>query len=267
MTKQFFALIFTVPITLTSCSINNSSSNGNGGGTSAAKPRYVNWETVPSEFNPKIEETRFSIAAAEKVILTTSVIDRDFEVVYSSEVSGNEGILRLFKVYYKSATWGFFEPRAVGKSLEVNHLGMYQCSISVKNGQIEALEGGCYVRAQVVLPIGSQVEVYLDQQLMTKRFIPMSNDEFFDDFESAAFDKNKFSAIDAFIGSYTDGKQPSITSAELGKVVHGFAFKDGKLTALRKLHMYVSNRDGLGIMIESEFGHFNQDEARRIVGI
>ena len=61
-------------------------------------------------------------------------------------------------------------------------------------------------------------------------------------------------------------KTPSLTSAQLGKVIEGFNFDD-KFNALQTLQSGVSDRAGLEGMIDDKFSYFDRDRARAIVGL
>ena len=104
--------------------------------------------------------------------------------------------------------------------------------------------------------------------LISKRFSPIETVSFLAQLESVPWANDKFLKIDEFIGSYAGtSKQPSIKSKQLGTVVSGFTLKEEKLKALRLLHTYVPDRENLGKMIEDTFGYFDQDEAKKMVGL
>lgn len=245
-------------------------SDGGDGGDNNNKPqneRYVNWESVPSEFNPSIDDIAFQTDGVEKINVDAFGFDQDVEVIYSSDMQANHGNLRIYKVFYEQASWGDLQPKVRGKNLNLINYGQYQCSIKVQNGQITSLEGGCYVRIQIFLPVGSELEVYNVDQLITKRFIPIDNEGFFDALDDASWDDEKFAVIDDYLASYTGSKKPSLTTYELGKVIQKFLRGEDKLKALSRLHHVVSDRQNLSSMIEKEFNHFDRQEARKIVGL
>jgi hypothetical protein len=231
------------------------------------KPSYVNWDSVPSDFHPSIDEISFNFGAAEKINVDAFGFDRDVELIYSSELATDEGLLRIFKVWHKQASWGNLQTQNKGKVLELNTYGTYQCSIRVQNGQIVALEGGCYVKVQVIMPKSSEIEVYNVGALISKRFIPMDNESFFEALRDATWSDDKFLVIDQFLASYTGSKRPALNSEELGKVLKQFSRSEEKFKVLRRLHALVSDRESLRSVIEREFNYFDQDEAKKIVGL
>lgn len=81
-----------------------------------------------------------------------------------------------------------------------------------------------------------------------------------------SFDDGRMEVVDEFIYSYSSlGKKLKMTSSELGNIIDEFSFDDGKFSVLRKLHMFILDRDNLKLMIESEFNRFDQEKALRIV--
>ncbi len=263
-------LLLGLSILLASCGGSKSGSDGGDSGGGGEKPRraaYVNWEAVDSKFNPKVDEIGFQTDGVAKINVDAFSFDRDFEVIYAKDLRPDMGYLRVFKVWAKSVEWYDVKTSRSGQNLDLKNYGMYKCSIRVQNGEITALEGGCYVRLQVVLPVGSEIEVYNLGHLMTQRFIPMDNQSFLEQLDRASWAKDKFAVIEDFLASYTGSRKPSVTSSELGKAIHEFSFTEEKFKALKRLHSIVSDRQNLGTMIENEFSFFDREEARKIVGL
>ncbi len=228
----------------------------------------VQWSTIPSEYHPEIRDIEFPIAGVERVDINLFGFNRDVEVVYSPDVPHHTGVLRTYTVWYESASFGSLTTNKSGTEVEISAYGEYRCSIRTENGRITNLKGGCYVRLQIYLPVGAKVEVYNVGNLLTKRFNPMSTEKFLKEVDRAPFPKEKFKIIDDYLNSYTDtGKQPSLTSRQLGMVISEFLSRGDKFEVLRKLHVYVSDRQNLGAMIDEEFTYFDREEARRIVGL
>ena len=87
-------------------------------------------------------------------------------------------------------------------------------------------------------------------------------------FKDASFSDGKKAAIEDFISSYNGmSKAPQLTANQLGIVVNGFSFNEEKFDILRKLHIYVIDRQNLNAMIEKEVSYFDRDEARKICGL
>lgn len=241
------------------------SNNNPEGGTN---PNRIDWESIPSEYNKSIDDMEFGTEGLEKISINAFGFDRDAEVVYSPKIAANTGLMRIYRVYSQSASWGSASVARDQKSISINHYGQYQCQIRTENGRITGLKGGCYIRLQVLLPASSEVEVYNVGKLLTKRFVPMDTATFLKNIDRASFDKDKLAAIDEFLKSYEGmNKKPRLTSKDLGFVVHEIAFKDEKFEALRKLHSYVTDREFLGEMIDEQFSVFDREDARKICGL
>lgn len=267
-----FGILFLLIAAITACGGSSGSSGGNTGNEAANKPQpknRVNWSAVPSEFNPRVEDVEFRTNGFEKINVDAFGFKDDVEVVYSNEVQAGYGYLRLFKVWKEQASWGDLRPRPNGTTLDLKNYGSYQCSIRVTNGQIVDLKGGCYVRVQVFMPQGAEVEVYNVGQLITKRFIPISTRDFLEQLDDATWADDKFAVIENFLASYNwaSDKLPSITANQLGIVVSEFSWKEEKFKALERLYRIVSDRENLGKMIEDRFSHFDREDARKIVGL
>ena len=266
--KSFNILVLGLFVLIFSACSDSDGPGGDGKDGKRQKPRYVNWDSVGQEFNPRVEEVQFETDGVERIYISAFSFDKDVEIVYSSGVQANEGHLKVFKVWKKFASWGNFRSVFNGKKLELSNYGQYSCSISVENGQITSLEGGCYVRIQIFLPIGAEIEVYNIGQLISKRFIPIDAATFLELVKSATWADEKFEVIDQYIASYQGtSKTPALTSSQLGKVIDGFMRGENKLKTLRVLHTFISDRENLGQMIEDEFSHFDQEKARKIVGL
>ena len=250
---------------------NNDSDSGGGddGVTGANRPRNrLNWSAISSEYNPKIEDIEFNTDGFKSLNINMFGFNDDVEVVYSKDIPDGHGYLRIFKVWKKQASWGSVNSRADGDALHINNYGSYQCSISIRNGRIAGLEGGCYVRLQVFLPKGLELEVYNVGQLISKRFFAMDTDTFLKRYDDTSFDDRKLALIEEFLTSYkATGKKPSMTAAQLGEVIYDLTRSESKFTALRRLHPAVTDRENLRAMIEEKFNYFDREEARKIAGV
>ncbi len=260
------AVILLTTVALSACGSDSGGPGQSGDGKPAPSNR-VNWSAVPSEFNPRMEDVAFQTSGFDKIQVDAFGFDDDVEIIYSAETPANTGVLRIFKVWKKSASWGDLKTRPNGTTLDLKNYGSYQCSIKVTNGSIAALEGGCYVRLQIFLPVGTEIEIYNVGQLISRRFIPIDTKTFLDQIDDASFADDKFVVIENFLASYNGMvKKPALTSEQMGTVVDEFARGSDQLKALEKLHAFVTDRQNLYAMIESEFGHFDKEEARKIVG-
>lgn len=260
--------VFTVSLLVNACGGSSSSDSKGDNGNNPQAQNRVNWSTVPAEFNPRIEDVEFSTTGFNKLNVDVFGFNDDVEVIYSNEISQGRGYLRLFKVWKEQANWGSLRPNPRGSILELRNFGTYQCSIQIRNGQITELNGGCYVRIQIYLPVGSEIEVYNVGQLITKRFIPVSTDEFLEQIDDASWAEDKFAVIESFLASYSStSRSPSLTADQLGIVISEFSWTEEKLKALGRLHTFVSDRENLGRMIDAKFSYFDREKARGVVGL
>lgn len=269
--KALFNLFF-VSTLLSACGGSSPSGDGlaNPQGKNPGGHR-VNWAAVPAEFNPSIEDLSFDTRGVNKINvgIAASGFDEDVEVVYDKSLSASDSYLRVYKVWKKSATWPNLTAKNRGDKMELAGYGTSSCAIRTTNGAIVELEGGCYVRVELYLPESSQIEVYSQRgTLKTARFIPISNEDFLSAIDKASFAEGKFSVIEEFLNSYVVTKKTArLMTFELKLVLQEFPFKDDRFKALRMLHAVVTDRNELGSMIEDTFSRFEQDEARKIVGL
>jgi Domain of unknown function (DUF4476) len=261
--KWSVALMVITALALSACSSGSDDKKNGGNG----KPNALNWESVPSEYNPKVSTTEGPTTA--KRIKLNVFGSENVELVYTNEIAPGHLAIRSYYVWAKKAVGSYLD---FGSPYEFDYnismSGSYQCSIQVRNGSITALEGGCYVKWEVLLPPGSEIEVYNSGKLISQRFIAMTNAELVQGVDRASWSNEKFQVIEDYLNSYrATGRGPSLSANELGKVVDEFWKTDEKYTVLRKLHGAVYDRENLLKMIEDEFNHFEQEEARRICGI
>ena len=150
--------------------------------------------------------------------------------------------------------------------IEIRRYGSYECSIRITNRRITNLQGACYVRLVLTLPMGSEVEYHNAGQLISKRFIAMTNEEFLEALDDASHGKH-MGVVDAYLASHQGRNKPALNCEEVETVLNEFIYKEEKLVVLRKLHKFITDREHLNEMIEDSFNYFDRDEARRIVGL
>lgn len=244
------------------------SKDGNNANGKPSVKNRINWSSIPSKYNPSIEDVEFRVDGYEKINVNVFGFDDDVEVVYSKDLPADAGFLRIYRVWAKSASWGSVNERPNGTTLDLIGSGSYSCSIATSNREIVQLEGGCYVRIQVFMPAGAEIEVYNVNKLMTKRFFAIKTDVMLEQLDRASRDEDKFAVIETYLASYRGlKKKPEMQAVQLGDVVSEFPFSEGKFKALRLLHATVVDRENLSKMIEDRFSYFDRAEARRIVGI
>jgi hypothetical protein len=237
-------------------------------GTVTGFKNRVKWASIPSEFNPQVSDLTFNTSGIETVRMNIFGFAADVEVVYSQNVPAGQAYLRTYKVSKNAATWAPINSTVNGKSLSLTALGNYACKINVENGQIKELDGGCYIRMQVLLPADSDLAVYNLNQLISTKSRLATTDELIINLRNATWVGDKRVILNDFLESYNKaGKQPVFTSTQLGSVVHNFDLTTDKLKVLRRLNGFVSDRQNLGSMIDQEFPEHARGDARVAAGI
>ena len=259
-------LVLVLSLVAVSCKDSNKGSSD--GGVTQQQNR-VPWNSIPAELNPRIFEENFNTENANRIFVDMFGFDKDVEVVYSSDLARGQGYLKIYTVSYGGAnTSSSFHSRIDGKNLNLYRNGSYQCSIRIQNQKITELEGHCYIRLQIFLPVGAEIEVYNMRQLLTRRFIAMDNETFLKNFKDASFAEGKKAVVEEYLSSYRAvNRRPALFASEIGTVVSGFSWKEEKLEYLRKLQAYTIDRENLGQMIEKSFSYFEREEARKICGL
>jgi len=234
----------------------------------------VDWASVPQEFNPETKTTALAIDGVQQLNVDLFGFKDDVSVVYGADVAAGTGRLVTYSVYksaqgYESATLGTISSSRTGSRLEVKAgQGMYACSIRVINGKITELAGRCYVRAEIQLPTGAEIEVFNLNTLISRRFFPMTTDELQRTVKDQSFADGKLKAIDAYLASFEGtGKTPALTANDVGTVVGSFSFSDDKFAALTKLQGAITDRGNIATMIDESFSHFDRPKARQIARI
>lgn len=259
----FKTLILLVVFLFMACGKNSNETSD--GGVAGQQANRLNWSSIPSEFHPEIFEENFQTMNMNRIYIDMFGFKNDVEVTYSSTLAQGQGYLRIYSVFKESGSRGSFSSSTSGQNLLLNRYGTYQCSIKTENGKIVSVKGLCFVRMQVILPTGSEIEVYNIKQLISRRFIPIEAEDFLKNFRDASFADGKKAVIADYIASYSGmSRAPQLTADQLGVVIDGFSFKEDMFEVLRKLHVYIVDRQNLAAMIEKEFSYFDRDEAKRI---
>lgn len=245
-------------------------SNNGGAAIPPGKPVPVNrvdFKSIPSEYNPSVTEVEFATDGIERIDVNMLNNENDLDVVYA-DIPANTGRIRVYKVWKKEATFGDVQTRTRDNGVVIENYGRYACSITVTNSQITALEGGCYLQMQVILPAGARIEVYFVDRLMSQRFFPMSTAVFLQNIRRVFRVEEKFAAIEEFLATYVGmSSAPSLSTEQLQTVFREFFRGEEKLKVLSRLHTAVSDRDKLPALLDREFMFRERDEARRITGL
>lgn len=232
-----------------------------------SEEKVVEWGEVPQEFNPAIASVDFRTTGIEKLNVDIFSFKKDIEIVYDENMTTNAGSLILYKVWKGSASWGTVSIKSEGKNLEIKSLGDYHCAIKIKDKKIEELTGGCYVKIRIVLPKGSEIEVYNVGKLLSKRFIVLTTEEFLEKIVGEPFVSKKFILIQEYLQSYAGTtKSPQLSTNQLGVVLGEFDRTAHKFNVLKALHRSVTDRHNLSDMIDREFKSTERQKAREIVG-
>lgn len=269
MKTKFQKLILIVLLSLgTGCGSSSSDDSKKPGANGGQSTNPVAWESVPAQFNPNIEESIFKIDRIEKIEMDLFEFSDDVRVSYSNQLAADEGQLKIYKVHKNSASFGNLSISRADKKVSLKRYGEFNCSIQIKNGQIQQLDGGCFVRVEVLLPSNAEVEVYNVKNLLTKRFFAIDNVTFLKSLKDASWDDDKLAVVEHYLDSYkTVGKSPVIKSAELKTVLERFTKDENQFTILQQLHSYVTDRDQLKSVIDKVFPYFDREKAYKICGI
>jgi len=256
---------------LFNCGDSNDSTSTNQTIDEIESSSWVNWEKVSSDFNPNIEETKFNTANSQKVELNLFGFSQDVQVLYLKDIPKNTGILKVYTVSDSGFAIARIQPKFRDNTIFLNPYNtsgttQFSCGINIENQVIQELTGSCYVRAQVLLAPDSLIEIYNQEQLLTKRFIPIEAEEFLESVDNKYSPKEKFDVFNEFIHSYTSiGKKPQLNTDQLTQLIQEFYDPKEKLSVLRRLHKFIVDKESLPTIIESEFNYFDREKAFKII--
>ncbi len=140
-----------------------------------------------------------------------------------------------------------------------SRLSLYSCQISMFNGNITFIKGGCFFKTTVFLPTNSTVEVYSDGALKTERVKGMPNSELIALIDEASFSEEKLKLVDEYLNSYKGRGTPSLSAQELGHIIEEISMSTEQMIAFKKLAPFVSDKSNLPEAIEESFS-FNSDK-------
>lgn len=229
----------------------------------------IEWEKVPAKYNPSTEQFDFLITDVKRLYVSPFGNANNVKIVYSNNVKSPNGFLKNYKVWQNQASWGYLgSDFQVGGKLEVNHYGNYQCSIRIVNREITELDGGCYVKIEIHLPVNSKVEVYYASNRISELFHEMTLEELTKSLESALNDSYGLSILDDFIESHKiNSKKPAMASRELGSILDFFEQVESKYEVLSKLNLYITDRRNLLEMVNEQFSISQRPRALAILGL
>lgn len=242
--------------------------DGGGGNPSKPKEGRLNWSSISPNHHPNIDDINFNIKDIERLDVDIYQFEKDVEVVYSNALSKDTGQVRVYSVWNGDSILANYTQRTIDKNHQIGTSGRYQCQIETENAAIKKLKGMCIVRVQILLPEGSKVEVYNNDDRLTNRFLAVDNETFLKNIDLAMTDDEKLTVIEDYLASYTvTRKAASMTSEQLEKVLGEFAFDDKKQVVLEKMHSLVSDRENLGAVIDREFSYFEREQACATAGL
>lgn len=227
----------------------------------------LDWDSIPSKYNPRVSEVSFDLVDIQKINLELFGLDKKVNLSYSNSIEAGMGIIKIYSVWYKSSSNISIDMEDDGMGLlTLGNSGSYGCSIQTRNRRISNLEGLCHVYGELILPTGKKIEVSNENRLISRRFIAIDNKSLLESLDRASFDDEKLALINDYLKSYKAiNAKPTISSLELGTIISEFSWADEKYSVLRKLHKYTSDRENLEQMIENEFSHFEREEALKII--
>lgn len=181
--KAFQALLILSILFVVGCAPTEQASDGGAGGAGSGgsqKPtsNRINWDAIPQYYNPSIQDVQFYTENFKKVYVDYFGFKEDAEVIYSEQVPLGTGFIRSYSVWTGSASWGALSTHSQNHRLNLKRVGNYKCTIQTENGRITVLQGGCYIRLQIILPKGSEIEVYNANQKISKESSTIATDEF-----------------------------------------------------------------------------------------
>lgn len=257
-----FGIVFA--FTAVGCSSSSDTDNV----TVPALKNRVKWTSIPAEYNPQISELTLNTVNVETIRMNIMGFAADVEAVYSDKVTAGQAILRTYKVSKNAATWAAINSSLNNKVLNVGSYGDYACKIRTENGKITELDGGCYVRLQIVLPLNAEIEVYNLNQLISTYTRLKSVSELIQSLKETTWVGDKRFLLNDFLESYQKaGKKPSFSADEVGMVVHQFDLTKDKLNILRRLKDFIADPQNLRAMIDREYPEHARGEARIIAGV
>lgn len=260
----FNVLAFSLIALLTACGGSDDTNSDNS--SSAFRRHVVDWSSVPEKFNPEVSDIGLSIESFDTLDIDIFSFNYDIQIVYSNKLPKESGFIRAFSVWNKFSPNWIIDPQAHGSTLRIGASGRHGCEMEVVNEKLETLEGACLVRLQVFLPKGSQLEVYNDGELISKKFLAIKTEQFLKHLDDATWSEDKFVEIKKYLNSYK-GKtvKPTLTTNQLAIVLNEFSRGEEKLQSLRQLHKIVVDKENFAELVENEFSYFDQEEARKIL--
>lgn len=267
--KKLLSVIFMLTVFGCAKSSKDSDPAGgpSGGNGNRQKQNPVDLSSLPSEYNPSSFEEKFSLQNINQIYFDMFGFKNDVEIVYSNSLSESEGFVKIYTAEYDSeqSSVGSLSTERKNNKRFLSRSGMYACSINIENRKITKLKGLCFLRMEIHIPAGSQIEVYNVQELLTKRYFAVDNATLLMNYKKASYTDDKKAVIEDFLNSYEETNQtPVLYTYELASLLEGFSFATDKFETLEKLQSYISDRNKLSAMIDEEFNYFDREKARKI---
>ncbi|UYL07804.1 DUF4476 domain-containing protein [Bdellovibrio sp. SKB1291214] len=225
------------------------------------------WENVSADYNPQVSQNDMDVKDVQKIIVNVPSAADKVNVIYSATLPADTAIIKVYTISKDSLTSSGLRRGRVNNIIEMSDRTQ-SCNLKAAEGRIKYLKGYCYARIDVHLREGAAIEVYSGSRIITNHFQTISLVELMSRMHESQDDTSRLQNVADFAASYSETSQrASIYTSDLTAILRQFQATAPKLQTLRLLHIYVTDRDQLENMIETEFEYFDRAEARRIVGL
>ncbi len=130
----------------------------------------VEWESIPTEFNPRMESVELNLSDIQKVDMNLFGFSSDVQVQESSALPQDRMVVQLYTVSKDAKTsLNGLETQVNEKTLLLRKSGSHQCSLKTQNRKLTFVKGACYVRVVLTIPFQTGLAVYNRGQLIEKR--------------------------------------------------------------------------------------------------
>jgi hypothetical protein len=225
------------------------------------------WENVSADYNPQVSQNDMDVKDVEKIVVNVPSAADKVNVIYSATLPADTSVIKVYTISKDSVTSSGLRRGRLNNTIEMSDRTQ-SCNLKAEEGRIKYLKGYCYARIDVYLREGSQVEVYSGSKIITDHFHTISLVELMNRMQESSDDAARLENVADFASSYTETSQRAqIYTSDLTAILRKFQATAPKMQVLRLLHTYVTDRNQLENMIETEFEYFDRAEARKIVGL
>ena len=260
---QLIAFAFLATM-LVSCGQSSNSSGGSKNQNPVVTEDFVDLNAIPAEYDLRGDDITLDLQDVSQLRIDLAGFKDDFRISYST--LREQARLVTHHVSKNSTRVDGLNVRHNARSISVTPMARsYACSISVTNRIITDLEGTCYVRVELIMPMNARIEVYNAGSLLTERFVPISIMELMEQLSRSSGDEARMQHVVAFKTSHEQTRSRlALSSEELDRILATFVFD--RFSPLEALQRYVFDRENLPGIIERRFSYFDRERALRIVG-